>query len=352
MLSQAICLMLVTLGVVSLGYSQQDVAAPQLLSLTVSPLVFDTSAGSANLSWCATARDNLSGLSQVTVEGQRVDVPGVGVPGHFGPSVGTFSPSGMLQATVCGTIIVPQYSATGRYILIVYVTDVIGNRLRAEHPDGFGSSGPSGPDQMNLCTIGPCEAENVGPLQDLRSPTLLSLSFEPLLFDTSGAPALLSWCVTARDDLSGLAGVRVGGHRVDTPGVGVPGEFTGAGGFSPPGTLEATTCGTISVPRFSPLGRYILVVYVTDLIGNQLRAEHPDGFGFGGPSGPDQMNLCTVGPCAVVNDNDLDAVGFIFDNCPTFYNPSQADADNDGPGDECDNCPFEVNPVQEDNGRR
>ena len=38
-------------------------------------------------------------------------------------------------------------------------------------------------------------------------------------------------------------------------------------------------------------------------------------------------------------DNDGDGVGNVCDNCPRVANPNQADADGDGLGDECDPCP-------------
>ena len=47
-------------------------------------------------------------------------------------------------------------------------------------------------------------------------------------------------------------------------------------------------------------------------------------------------------------DQDGDGVADSVDNCPIYFNPSQADTDGDGIGDACDNCPLHANPQQED----
>jgi hypothetical protein len=47
-------------------------------------------------------------------------------------------------------------------------------------------------------------------------------------------------------------------------------------------------------------------------------------------------------------DNDGDGIDDAVDNCPTTFNPGQADADGDGLGDVCDNCPQSTNVAQTD----
>jgi hypothetical protein len=47
-------------------------------------------------------------------------------------------------------------------------------------------------------------------------------------------------------------------------------------------------------------------------------------------------------------DSDGDGLVDQLDNCPTTYNPDQADRDKDKIGDVCDNCPTTANPTQVD----
>jgi len=47
-------------------------------------------------------------------------------------------------------------------------------------------------------------------------------------------------------------------------------------------------------------------------------------------------------------DSDGDGIPDLIDNCPTTFNPDQADVDSDKVGTACDNCPMHYNPDQSD----
>ena len=63
---------------------------------------------------------------------------------------------------------------------------------------------------------------------------------------------------------------------------------------------------------------------------------------------PDQADSDNNGVGDACQDTDGDGVIDIHDNCPTVYNPDQLDTDGDGIGDACDNCPNVYNPDQAD----
>ena len=65
-----------------------------------------------------------------------------------------------------------------------------------------------------------------------------------------------------------------------------------------------------------------------------------------GPTVP-QLEAIAQYP-VIVLDSDGDTIPDNADNCPSTYNPDQADRDGDGRGDACDNCPSHANANQGD----
>ena len=65
-----------------------------------------------------------------------------------------------------------------------------------------------------------------------------------------------------------------------------------------------------------------------------------------------RCEVAYAGPnCNIFLDQDHDGIGDSKDNCPSIFNPDQADADHDGVGDVCDNCRAVANHDQADADR-
>jgi len=76
-------------------------------------------------------------------------------------------------------------------------------------------------------------------------------------------------------------------------------------------------------------GTYDIFVRTEDSLGNTQRE---DIWEFGWRGFGVRVN--------VEDDNDVDGIPYLIDNCPDIYNPSQSDSDGDGTGNACDeDCP-------------
>jgi len=98
------------------------------------------------------------------------------------------------------------------------------------------------------------------------------------------------------------------------------------------GSAGSTAGGTLDHPvMFESLN--VLGSVVLDVFGNRLDAKFIDDNG----TVRDYYTVIKGPGCSI--DTDADMVCEVDDNCPTVFNPLQADADADNVGDLCDACP-------------
>ncbi len=174
-----------------------------------------------------------------------------------------------------------------------------------------------------------------GAQQDTTPPVPIEFQIAPVVFDTGMGDVDLSWCLTMRDDLSGLGAVPLFRVNLESGSA----FFGTTASFS--GQSEATLCGTVTAPQFSAYGAYTLQIRVFDLAGNLMVITTE-----GASLGFNERDLCNIGPCRLTNrpssglpDSDGDGAPDDTDNCPTAANTDQIDTDLDLLGDACDPFP-------------
>lgn len=128
--------------------AQEDITAPVLVDFTIRPAVFDTTISSAELSFCVTAADDLSGVQKIAIS--VFDSPPQTTPTHS--EVLHFS-FGTLNAQGCGTITVPQFSPLEEYLVGIRIIDYLGHDSVYEDQSICGSC-------IDLCSFGPCRLIN------------------------------------------------------------------------------------------------------------------------------------------------------------------------------------------------
>lgn len=177
--------------------------------------------------------------------------------------------------------------------------------------------------------------------QDTTAPVIVDFTASPVVFDTGPAEAVIHWCVSARDDLSGIERIVLFASCA-IPG---PGCDLQAGFIFPslePPTLTVNACSTLTIPRFSRYGTWQFSIWMYDSAGTLSTYYETSQVT------PGVADLCSFGPCTALNraaetgtDSDNDGTPDDADNCPNLANPDQADSDVDLIGDACDPFPDE-----------
>ncbi len=234
---------IMVVGHPGLALAATDREGPVVVSFTRTPDSVDVSKGPAKVVVWVHLRDNLSGVSTVTMTAEGADQYDSAVVYHFGlsgPASGT-----NLDGFYTGTITLPRYSPAGRDHIGVEVTDNAGNDT----------------------TIGDIEAFTVTGTSDRQGPVVASFTRTPDSVNVSQGPAKVVVWVHLRDNLSGVSTVTMTAEGTDQYDSAVVYHFTLCGPTSG-SNRDGYYTGTITLPRYSPAGRDHIGVEATDNAGN------------------------------------------------------------------------------------
>jgi RTX calcium-binding nonapeptide repeat (4 copies) len=161
-----------------------DHTPPQLVSLTVTPSVVDTSQAGATITVTAQISDNLSGFANGTIS----------IPGFYG-AMAAFNPADRVSGTVMDgvyqtTIPLYRYTAEGVSPIELTLQDELGNRRVVSSADLAAAGFPS-----QIAQVGPGDTEG---------PQLISATIPTTAIDTSSAPQTVDLDLRITDDVSGV----------------------------------------------------------------------------------------------------------------------------------------------------
>lgn len=242
--------------------SFSDTQAPQLVSLTFSPITIDTSSSSASVTATATLTDNASlpDGGHLNIEIRMTGQDGSQFLDFTGYSGAELAGGTALQRTFEMVATFPQGSAPGSWqVSYVRLADKVGNSR------WFDSS--------QLAASGfPYEITNAAASGDLSPPELLSLSFSPSFVDTSTSAR----SVTATIELADNSALPADGYmnaeiRLAPTGSSQFVDFAFYTGQEDLGstTTHRTFTKTSSLPAGSKAGTWeISYLSVRDLVGN------------------------------------------------------------------------------------
>jgi len=216
-----------------------DKVPPALVSLSF-PASVDSTQGPQNVPVTITATDNQSGVYLACYEFQ-------------GPSGGlltgcAYASSPALNATLKGTLAVPQFATSGAWTLsLLYVYDYAGNLSQYATADLTAKGLPT---TMSI----------VGKAVQI---TLTSLSFQPAAVNVTTGPQTVAFTLGVSDP-AGAAGVIVEAIGPNSQSAYM--VATETSGTAVSGVWQAT----LTIPQNAQAGTWSIYVYIYDLLGNVL----------------------------------------------------------------------------------
>jgi hypothetical protein len=230
--------------------TRDDVTPPTLTSLTITPTVIDLSDGAKEITFTASATDDLSGVGKVVIWVDQKMPSGNELIGLYGSFDDDWEDG---QVSVTHTF--PEYMASQEY-RIEEVTVEDGMRNEAVYTSaqltamGF-------PTSFTITGGGP---------GDSTGPELTSLEITPLVVDLSKGITDVTFTVTAEDDFSGVDAVRVYMDHKMPNGY----EFIGLYGSWEDGWEDGQTAESYTFPEYSASTEYrIEKVTTEDNMGNE-----------------------------------------------------------------------------------
>jgi len=246
------------LAMPALSAAQPDTAAPNLLSLSVSPTTVDLTAGPQAITVRIHVTDDLSGFESAGTElVSPTRNQSVGLA-NFRLVSGT-----ALDGIYQGELTLPQFSEAGTWsVLSITLRDNARNQIAFTEAD----------------FVGPAFATHVEVTsqQDIAPPDLLALAVSPPIVDVSAGSQIITVTIRVTDDLSGLESA---GTELFSPtrNQSVPlVNFRRVSGTALDGIYE----GELTLPQFSEAGTWsILSLGLRDNARNQSAFTEADFIG-------------------------------------------------------------------------
>jgi predicted RecA/RadA family phage recombinase len=245
-LAVAGCLTSVAAGALGSNDFTGDVAAPEAASLTLSPAQIDVTSQNGTVRASVRITDDLSGVNGVgyawTLRGGDRSATG-----YAGLASGDAN-----DGTWVADLTVPRFARPGRYDLVLYAADRVGNQLQLQ-PDQLSAHGfPSG---FDVTDSDP----------DVTPPRVTAVTITPSTVDVRNGPANVTIDVAVADTQSGTRSVGVGFMRPDDQ----VGNFTNPGMTLTSGDSHSGHwTGTGTIPRYVKQGTWSLSIQVIDEASN------------------------------------------------------------------------------------